>query len=176
MIKNLRQQAWAITAHDIRFTNATLGAFPNAGANPIEEVLNANINISGNPLLGATSVTEFELVSGADPYFTNVNPRTEQRFWLSQDLRVFTATSGINPAPVSGAPAFPSDRFAGAYTYVQNVLAFHANCDDKNHDRDVSGVSVIALKAPPTHIGFSAFLRTWSLARIPEESGCFRLA
>jgi len=129
---------------DVRFTNATLGAFPAPGNNPIEEVLNAVINVGGNPLPGAAAVTEFELVSGADPYFTSVNPAQNNEYWLSQDLRVFTATPGINPAPVSGAPAFPSDSFAGAYTYIQNVLTFLNNpanhFTDGTNDPFTSGV------------------------------------
>jgi hypothetical protein len=129
---------------DIRFTNATLNAFPNPGANPVEEVLNAIINVGGNPLPGAAALTEFELVSGADPYFTSVNPAQNNEFWLSQDLRVFTATPGINPAPVAGAPAFPSDSFAGAYSYIQNVLAFLNNAanhfTDGTNDPFTSGV------------------------------------
>jgi hypothetical protein len=119
---------------DVRFTNATLAAFPNPGDNPIEEVLNAVINVGGKPLPGAAAVTEFELISGADPYFTNVNAAQNNDFWLSQDLRVFTATPGINPAPVTGAPAFPSDSIAGAHSYIQSLLGFLNN--PANHFTD----------------------------------------
>lgn len=129
---------------DVRFTNATLSAFPNPGDNPIQEVLNAVVNVGGNPLQGAAAVTEFELISGADPYYTNVNPALNNEFWLSQDLRVFTATPGINPAPVAGAPGFPSDSFAGAYSYIQSLLAFLNNpanhFTDGTNDPFTSGV------------------------------------
>jgi hypothetical protein len=129
---------------DIRFTNATLGSFPNPGANPIQEVLSAVINVGGNPLPGAAAITEFELISGADPYFTNIDPAQNNVFYLSQDLRVFTATPGINTAPVAGAPAFPSDSFAGAYTYIQGVLNFLNNpanhFTDGTNDPFTSGV------------------------------------
>jgi hypothetical protein len=119
---------------DIRFTNATLGSFPAPGNDPIQEVLNAVVNVGGNPLPGAAAVTEFELVSGADPYFTDINPAQNNEFWLSQDLRVFTATPGVNPTPVAGGPGFPSDSFAGAYSYIQSLLGFLNN--PANHFTD----------------------------------------
>lgn len=112
---------------DVRFTNATLAAFPAPGSDPVFKALSALANVSGNPLPGATAATEFELVSGEDPYFTNIDPGQNNVFWLSQDLRVFTATPGINPSPFPGAPAFPSDSFAGAYNYIQTLLAFLNN-------------------------------------------------
>lgn len=119
---------------DIRFTNATFGAFPAPGSAPVQEVLNAIINVGGNPLPGAAAVTEFELVSGADPYFSDINPAQNNEFWLSQDLRVFTATPGINPVPVAGGPNFSSDSFAGAYSYIQALLNFLNN--PANHFTD----------------------------------------
>jgi hypothetical protein len=119
---------------DIRFTNATLNSFPTPGNDPIEKVLNAVVNVGGNPLPGAAAVTEFELVSGEDPYFTNINPAQNNEFWLSQDLRVFTATPGINPFPVAGGPSFASDSFAGAYSYIQSLLGFLNN--PANHFTD----------------------------------------
>lgn len=112
---------------DVRFTSATLAAFPAPGSDPVQEVLNASLDVGGNPLPGATARTEFELIAGADPYFTNINPAQNNEFWLSQDLRVFTAAPGINPVPVAGGPSFPSDSFAGAYSYIQSLLAFLNN-------------------------------------------------
>ncbi|MGF6600669.1 hypothetical protein P3T23_005408 [Paraburkholderia sp. GAS448] len=119
---------------DITFQTAALAAFPNPGGGPAFEVLNAQATVGGNPLAGASATTEFELVGGADPYFTNVDPAHENVFYLSQDLRVFTATPGVNPAPVAGAPAFASDSFAGAYSYMQGVLTFLN--DPNNHFTD----------------------------------------
>jgi hypothetical protein len=112
---------------DTRFANATLGSFPAAGSSPVFEVLNASASGSAGAIPGASAVTEFELVSGADPYYTNINPSQNNDFWLSQDLRVFTATPGLNTTPVAGGPAFPSDSFAGAYGYIQSLLAFLNN-------------------------------------------------
>lgn len=129
---------------DISFQNGTLAAFPAPGTGPAIEVLNAQAKVGGNPLPGASAVTEFELVGGADPYFTNIDPGQDNVFWLSQDLRVFTATPGKNNAPVAGAPAFGSDSIGGAYGYIQSLLGWLN--DPNNHFTDgannpfVSGV------------------------------------
>src|SRR5271155_5140893 len=92
---------------------------PNSASPAIFEVLNAQVNRAGGPLPGASAITEFELVGGADPYFTNVDPTQDNVFWLSQDLRVFTATPGMNANPVPGAPSFGNDSIGGAYAYIQ---------------------------------------------------------
>ena len=103
---------------DITFQTGTLVAFPNPGGGAILEVLNAQATVGGKPLPGATAITEFELVGGADPYFTNVDPSQNNVFYLSEDLRLFTATPAINPTPVSGAPAFTDDNISGAFSYI----------------------------------------------------------
>ncbi len=120
--------------YDVVFTNATLGAFPNPGDDPILKVLSATLTVSGALLPGAAALTEFELVSGADPYYNNIDPQQNNVFWLSQDVRVFTVTPQKNNAPVAGAPAFGSNTPAGAYTYLQSVLA-HLN-NPNNHFTD----------------------------------------
>jgi hypothetical protein len=97
-------------------------------------VLNAQATVGGNPLPGASAATEFELVGGADPYFTNVDPSQNNVFYLSQDLRVFMATPGLNATPVAGAPAFNTDTVAGAYSYIQSVLSWLN--DPNNHFTD----------------------------------------
>ena len=119
---------------DIVFRAGTLAAFPAPGAGPALEVLNAQATVGGNPLPGASAITEFELVGGADPYFTNVDPAQDNVFWLSQDLRVFTATPGMNRTPVAGAPAFTNDSVAGAYGYIQSLLGWLN--DPNNHFTD----------------------------------------
>jgi hypothetical protein len=119
---------------DITFQTGTLAVFPAPGAGPALELLNAQATVGGNPLPGASAVTEFELVGGADPYFTNVDPGQGNVFYLSQDLRVFTATPGINNAPIAGAPAFNTDSIAGAYSYIQSVLGWLN--DPNNHFTD----------------------------------------
>jgi len=120
--------------YDVIFQNGTLAAFPASGAGPSLEVLNAQANRGTNALPGASAVTEFELVGGADPYFTNVDPGQGNVFYLSQDLRVFIATPGQNPSPVPGAPAFGSDSVGGAYGYIQSLLGWLN--DPNNHFTD----------------------------------------
>ena len=110
--------------YDIGLQTSTLAAFPAPGGPADLKVLNAQARIAGNALPGASAVTEFELVGGADPYFTNIDPGQGNVFWLSQDVRVFTATPGLNSSPVPGAPAFSTDSFTGAYSYVQSLLGW----------------------------------------------------
>ena len=120
--------------YDVTFQTGTLAAFPNPGQPAAFSELDAAASVGGNPLRGASAATEFELVGGADPYFTNIDPAQNNVFYLSQDLRVFTATPAINPTPVAGGPAFTNDSFAGAYSWIQAVLGFLN--DPANHFTD----------------------------------------
>jgi hypothetical protein len=80
---------------------------------------------------GSDASTLFELVAGSDPYFTNIDPAQNNVFYLSPDLRVFTATPGQNSNPIAGAPAFGNDNVAGAFTYIQQLLTWlNANYSD----------------------------------------------
>ena len=129
---------------DIQFSNATLPSFPAAGNAPFEETLTATANAGGNPLPGATAIAEFELIAGADPYYTNIDPAQNNVFYLSQDVRVFTATPSLNPNPVPGAPPFSTDSFDGAYSYIQSLLSFlndpSRHFTDGTNDPFASGV------------------------------------
>jgi hypothetical protein len=129
---------------DVGFTNATLGSFPATPGAANTEVLNAVVNVAGNPLPGASASAEFELIAGADPYFTNIDPFQNNVFYLSQDLRIFTVSPGIDRAPVPGAPPMATDDFAGAYGYIQNLLGFLNNpangFTDGSNDPFASGV------------------------------------
>jgi hypothetical protein len=61
----------------------------------------------------------FELLGGANPYFTNVDSSNAADLpYLSQDLRVFSVIAG--KAPLPGAPAFTSD----AYGSIQSFIGF----------------------------------------------------
>ena len=111
-------------AYDITFTHDSLAAFPTVGDAPSIFELDAGITINGNTPPNATANTIFELTAGADPYFTNIDPSQNNVFWLSQDLRVFTATPGKNNIPVAGGPVFGSDNINGAFSYVQNLLNY----------------------------------------------------
>ncbi len=109
---------------DVTFRTTTLADFPQPTDPARFKLLNAQAMVGTANLPGASAQTEFELVGGADPYFTNVDPGHGNDFWLSQDLRVFTATPGLNQHPVAGAPAFSTDSNTGAYAYVQSLLSW----------------------------------------------------
>jgi hypothetical protein len=100
-------------AYDITFTSTA--SFPAIGSEQTYTLL-ANISIGGTAL-SLQPETLFELVGGADPYFTNVDPNNSNSvFYLSQDLRVFTVIAG--QSPVSGAPAFTSDPFGSIQSFL----------------------------------------------------------
>ncbi|MBV8196774.1 MAG: hypothetical protein JO263_01445 [Candidatus Eremiobacteraeota bacterium] len=102
---------------DIVFTDES--AFPNPGNPPVTAVLNGLAQIGGTNVSGATASLGFELLGGANPYFTNLDPSNAADLaYLSQDLRVFSVIAG--QAPLSGAPAFTSD----AYGSIQNFIQF----------------------------------------------------
>jgi hypothetical protein len=105
--------------YDTHFTTAGSPPFPAAGSD--EEIeLDGAITVAGKQF---TAKTDLEFVGGADPYFTNVDPAAQNVFYLSQDLRVFTATPNMNSHPVAGGPAM-TDSIAGAYTYIQQLIAW----------------------------------------------------
>ena len=112
---------------DVVFDATSYNDFPGNGETP--ESINANITVGSTALPQA--VAEFFLVSGADPYFTNVNPAQNNVFYLSQDIRVFTVTPTAGGAtPIGNVPFnFTSgsptalDPAAG-YDYVQSMLAY----------------------------------------------------
>jgi hypothetical protein len=128
---NVPQQI--LFAYDMLFVNP-LGAFPATGETPV--AVNSGITVLGK-LFPAT--TEFFFTAGAAPYFTNVvpsdpaNPTRLNVPWLSEDLRVFTATPGASvgaQTPVPGGPKFVENTSgggfdtAGAYQYIQALLIY----------------------------------------------------
>ena len=113
---------------DIGFASSALSAFPNAGDPPVQEGLAATMNIGA---AAESALALFELVAGANPYFTDIDPSQDNVFWLSQDLRVFSAAPAINNVPVPGGPTFSTDSVAGAYSYIQNLLSY-LNTNFKN--------------------------------------------
>ena len=119
---------------DITFTNGALGSFPTTGSQTYE--LDASLTIAGTKVPGSDASTQFELVAGADPYFTNIDPGQNNVFYLSQDLRVFTAVPALNSNPVPGGPAFTNDSTAGAFSYIQQLLTWLN--DPSNHFTDGS--------------------------------------
>jgi hypothetical protein len=102
--------------YDVNFSATSLPAFPAIG-NDQELELDGAITVGGVPF---TARTDLEFVGGEDPYFTNIDPGAENVFYLSQDLRVFTGTPGLNPRPVAGGPTL-ADSIPDAYLYVQRL-------------------------------------------------------
>ena len=105
--------------YDVDFNVSDLAFFPMPNGTPITLELDGAFALGGNT---ARAATILELTGGADPYFTNVNPALGNVSYLSQDLRVFTATPAVNSHPVPGGPAFGTDSVAGAYAYIQALI------------------------------------------------------
>jgi hypothetical protein len=105
--------------YDVNFLASSLTAFPPTGSQQ-ELELDGAITVAGRQF---TARTDLEFVAGADPYFTNVDPAADNVFYLSQDLRVFTATPGLDQQPVAGGPTL-TDSVGGAYTYVQHLITW----------------------------------------------------
>lgn len=122
--------------YSITFTMASLSAFPNPGGQPIPFTLDASIDLGSS--FQHTTTGEFFLLSGADPYFTNLGASVEDHFYLSQDLRVFTVTpTADNQAPITDPSSpVPAVKFhfqtgnpttqdpAAAYTYIQDLITW----------------------------------------------------
>ncbi len=102
---------------DVTFSN--LSSFPSLGGNPVLGELSATAQVGGSALAGATASATFELLGGADPYFSNLDPTNQKDiFYLSQDLRVFSVTAGN--APLMGAPAFTTDPYGS----IQSLIGY----------------------------------------------------
>jgi hypothetical protein len=105
-------------------TAANGGVFPSPGSAPFSLPITGLITISGE-IFGAATV--LELVAGADPFFTNINPQADNVFYLSQDLRVFTVTPGIQNDPFPSAHLLPASNTSydtgAAYAYIKFLLA-----------------------------------------------------
>ena len=102
---------------DIKFVNPRQADFNGA-----MYALNAWLTLNGNKVPSTDTSTQFELLAGADPYFSNIDPTQNNVFYLSQDVRVLTATPKLTPVPVAGGPTFSGDSPGDAYSYVQSLL------------------------------------------------------
>ena len=113
---------------DITFTSPNQSDF-----NGSTYELDAWLTLNNIKVPSTDTSTQFQLLAGADPYFSNIDPTQNNVFYLSQDLRVFTATPLLNPVPVPGGPTFSADNPAGAYSYVQSLLGWlNGNYNDPN--------------------------------------------
>jgi hypothetical protein len=101
------------------------GIFPTQSQGSFSFPISALMNTSGQPLAGAAV---FQLVAGADPHFANFNAAYTNAFYLSEDLRVFTVTPGINGTPIGGVTLSPSDKTNfdtnAGYAYIQTLLNY----------------------------------------------------
>ncbi len=105
---------------------ANEGIFPNPSQSSFDLPLSALISGLGQPL-SASMV--FELSAGEDPSFANftsISTNADNVFYLSNDLRVFTVTPGVNTSPVAGV-GWPGTNFTNfdtgsAYGYLKSLL------------------------------------------------------
>lgn len=121
---------------------------------------------NGNPVSGGIASTQFELLAGADPYFSNIDLNQDNQPYLSQDLRVFTATPAQNSVPIPGGPTL-SDSVNGAYQYIQDTLTYLNSTSSFTNPNgtdpftsvfpDQYGVNQTDSSVTPLTIDFSAF-------------------
>lgn len=121
---------------DVTFSATSLNNFPTTGSAHYD--LATFLTIGGTKVPGSDTATKFELVAGADPYFTNIDTTVGDSnrnnvFYLSQDLRVFAAVPALSNVPVAGGPQFNTDNIVGAFSYIQQLLTFlNTNYNDPN--------------------------------------------
>ena len=111
--------------YDITLSTQINSQFPATGESPLLD-LSTSLTAGGSTVSGSNATMAFELIAAGDPYFANIDPAQNNQPYLSQDLRVFGAVPAINNVPFPGGPAFSTDSVAGAYSYVQALLA-HLN-------------------------------------------------
>jgi hypothetical protein len=104
--------------YDVSFDNSSIAAFTAAAQ--VKE-LDSSITISGKT---ATATTDFEFFGAENPYFSNVRPDVDNVPWLSDDLRVFTASPALVPVPVPGGPTFSTNTIDGARSYLKQLLDY----------------------------------------------------
>ncbi|MDQ2836462.1 MAG: hypothetical protein M3Y42_00500 [Actinomycetota bacterium] len=110
---------------DLTLSQPIMMHFPGSGVSP-EMDLTTSLITAGQTVSGSSATMDFELIAAGDPYFANIDPTQNNQAYLSQDLRVFGAAPAITGTPFPGGPAFSNDSVAGAYSYVQALLA-HLN-------------------------------------------------
>jgi hypothetical protein len=108
---------------DVSFDNPLVTPFPSSATT---YALTATFTTSGVTVPGVNSqdTVDFELVPGADPYFSNIDPNNASAVsYLSRDLRVFSVTKGQSALPGDGsAPTFTASQ--SPYDYIQALLGY----------------------------------------------------
>lgn len=111
-------------SYDVVFASPLSTPFPASGGAPYP--LTAVFTANGDTVPGPNSsqTINFDLVAGADPYFSNIDPAEHNAaFWLSRDLRVFSLARGKSALPGdSVAPIFTSTM--SPYDYIQALLGY----------------------------------------------------
>jgi hypothetical protein len=117
-------------SYDVTFAGQTsnpsvpVAAFPPTGStSPFEYSLSATFTTNGVAVGTPPAAMDFELVAGADPYFSSINTLDGNSvWWLSRDLRVFSLSIG-NPA-LPGDPNAPTFSGTSGYTYIQSLIKY----------------------------------------------------
>ena len=117
---SIQRMRWS---YDVVFDIPLQGTFPSS------YLLNATFLMNGNQPPGGTAghsqdVANFDLLPGADPYFSNIDIEDSSAVsYLSQDLRVCVASAGNSTLPNDpNAPVFSAGE--SPYTYIQRLLAY----------------------------------------------------
>lgn len=120
---SIQRMRWS---YDVIFQNPLQPSFPS------QYLLNATFLMDGHQAPGGTQghsrdVVNFDLLAGADPYFSNIDIEDSSAVsYLSQDLRVCTVTAGGSALPNDlNAPVFSAGE--SPYTYIQSLLAYLNN-------------------------------------------------
>src|SRR6185312_8154608 len=116
-----------------KIDSVSAGAFPSTGQPPKLLLLGAETTIQGQPFFAEAI---FELLPGADPYFSNVDPSVHNHWYLSRDLRVLQVCPGVTPIPFG----LTSPAGGNHYTFVQQLIT-HLN----NNYNDASGTDPFTL-------------------------------
>ena len=83
---------------DVTFTSAALGDFPTFGSQTY--TLNAFLATDANQVPASDATALFELVAGADPYFTNIDPSQGNVFYFA---RIYGSSPPLRKRPDTGA-------------------------------------------------------------------------
>jgi hypothetical protein len=110
-------------SYDVTFASPLSTPFPVSAT---DYALTATFQTGGVtvPAPNSQDTVNFELVPGADPYFSNIDTTDNSAVaWLSQDLRVCTVTKGASALPGDGsAPVFQNSQTP--YDYIQQVIGY----------------------------------------------------
>jgi hypothetical protein len=118
-------------SYDVTFAGQTpsnpdvpVTAFPPTGSTtPFEYSLSATFTTNGVAVGTPLAAMDFELVAGADPYFSSINTLDASSvWWLSRDLRVFSLSIGKPALP--GDPNAPTFSGISGYTYIQSLVKY----------------------------------------------------